>query len=202
MRPSNHSQRFAFFVVVAYGENLKWIRTVVWNKLLARIGRVETPLSAVFRGAAFSLNFPIAVATPKLTNTLTVYVKFTRRNAHTHLGSRAAVQSSPQSQVRPRMYYSCALCTVSCDEAQPTLHVTESVPLSNSLGFATVYGKNSRLGGVDVSLASSQILPTMPYDVRLNVSTYSTIGVRPMSKFFIIVVQRRAGMDCAVLTAR
>lgn len=40
--------------------------------------------------------------------------------------------------------YNCAPCTVSRDEAQPTLHVTESVPLSNSLGVATVYGKNSR----------------------------------------------------------
>lgn len=76
------------------------------------------------------------------------------------------------------MFYNCGLCTVSRDEALPTLHVTEPVPLSNSLGFATVYGKNSRLSGVDVSLAFLQILPTMPYDVRLNGSTYSTIGGR------------------------
>jgi hypothetical protein len=178
VRPSNHSRRIAFFVVVAYGENLKSTRTVVWNQLLARMGIVETQRSAVPCGAAFSLNLPIAVATPKLANTLTVYVKNTRRDAHSHLGSPAAVQSSPWSQVRPMMFYNCALCTVRRDEAQLTLHVTEPVPLSNSLGFATVYSKNSRLSGVDVSLALLQILPTMPYDVRLNVSTYSTIGVR------------------------
>lgn len=142
VRPSNHSRRIAFFVVVAYGENLKWTRTVVWNQLLARMGRVETQLSAVPRGAAFSLNFPIAVATPKLANTLTVYVKNTRRDAHSHLGLPTAVQSNPWSQARSIIIYSCALCTVSRDETQLTLHVTEPVPLSNSLGVATVYGKN------------------------------------------------------------
>lgn len=103
VRPSNHSRRIAFFVVVAYGENLKWTRTVVWNQLLARMGRVETQRSAVPRGAAFSLNFPIAVATPKLANTLTVYVTNTRRDAHSHLGLLTAVKSSPWSQGRLMM---------------------------------------------------------------------------------------------------
>lgn len=59
--PSNHSRRIAFFVVVAYGENLKRIRRVAWNQLLACMG--ASPL-CVFRccsWAAFSLNLPYRV---------------------------------------------------------------------------------------------------------------------------------------------
>lgn len=168
MQPSNHSRRIPFFVVNAYGENLKRIRPVVWNQLLACSAKVETQRCGVPRGAAFSLNLPYTVATSKLANSLTVHVKSTRRNAYSHLGTPTAVQSSPRSQVISIMLYNCALSLVSIIEAQLSLHCCDPQAITQRHRLHNRVRQEYSTSGVSVSLACLQILPTMPYDVRLN----------------------------------
>jgi len=89
-----------FFVLIAYGENLKMPRRVVWNRLLACActTRVDTQRYGVPRRAAFSLNLPYTVATSELATNLTVYVKYTRCNERHHFGILTAAQSGLHSQ--------------------------------------------------------------------------------------------------------